>query len=122
MWGWGLVIVMVLDGCGRSTKLRGTGLGFRNFGGKGSVGEVQCFKTRGEIDPNDKGKKRVEEDEESDTKSEEIIEAKKKFDQIAHDEEVARKMQDEWEAEEERKRLTEEEATKTALSNEYDFI
>ncbi|GKC04876.1 hypothetical protein Tco_0996486, partial [Tanacetum coccineum] len=28
----------------------------------------------------------------------------------------------EWEAEEERKRLTEEEATKTALSNEYDFI
>ncbi|GKA18235.1 hypothetical protein Tco_0698072, partial [Tanacetum coccineum] len=44
------------------------------------------------------------------TESEEITEAKKKFDQIAHDEEVARK------------RLTEEEATKTALSNEYDFI
>ncbi|GKA30298.1 hypothetical protein Tco_0716603 [Tanacetum coccineum] len=48
--------------------------------------------------------------------------AKKKFDQIAHDEEVARKIQEEWEAKEERKRLTEEEATKTALSNEYDFI
>ncbi|GJZ38486.1 hypothetical protein Tco_0585049 [Tanacetum coccineum] len=31
-------------------------------------------------------------------------------------------MQEEWEAKEERKRLTEEEATKTALSNEYDFI
>ncbi|GJY29353.1 hypothetical protein Tco_0405120 [Tanacetum coccineum] len=41
---------------------------------------------------------------------------------IAHDEEVARKMQEEWEAEEERKRLIEEEATKTVLSNEYDFI
>ncbi|GJT98907.1 uncharacterized mitochondrial protein-like protein [Tanacetum coccineum] len=67
-------------------------------------------------------KKRIEEDEESDTESEEITEAKKKFDQIAHDEEVARKIQEEWEAEEERKRLTEEEATKTALSNEYDFI
>ncbi|GJR75966.1 hypothetical protein Tco_0088331 [Tanacetum coccineum] len=74
------------------------------------------------IDPNDKGKKRIKEDEESDTESEEITEAKKKFDQIAHDEEVARKVQEEWEAEEERKRLTEEEATKTALSNEYDFI
>ncbi|GJZ34465.1 hypothetical protein Tco_0580282 [Tanacetum coccineum] len=49
------------------------------------------------IDPNDKGKKRIKEDEESDTESEEITEAKKKFDQIAHDEE-------------------------TALSNEYDFI
>ncbi|GJY80393.1 hypothetical protein Tco_0493144 [Tanacetum coccineum] len=49
------------------------------------------------IDPNDKGKKRIEENEESDTESEEITEAKKKFDQIAHDEE-------------------------TALSNEYDLI
>ncbi|GJT01195.1 hypothetical protein Tco_0822364 [Tanacetum coccineum] len=63
------------------------------------------------------GKKRIEEDEESDTESEEITKAKKKFDQIAHDEEVSRKMQEEWEAEEERKRLSEEEATKTALSN-----
>ncbi|GJY93789.1 hypothetical protein Tco_0509571 [Tanacetum coccineum] len=31
-------------------------------------------------------------------------------------------MQDEWEAEEERKRITEAKATKTVLSNEYDFI
>ncbi|GJW78131.1 hypothetical protein Tco_0139813 [Tanacetum coccineum] len=74
------------------------------------------------IDPKAKGKKRIEEDEESDTESEEITEAKKKFDQIAHDEEVARKIQEEWEAEEERKRLNKEEATKTALSNEYEFI
>ncbi|GJR40430.1 hypothetical protein Tco_1216114 [Tanacetum coccineum] len=33
MWGWGLVIVMVLDGCGESTKLRGTVLVFNeSFG------------------------------------------------------------------------------------------
>ncbi|GJR27052.1 hypothetical protein Tco_1103284 [Tanacetum coccineum] len=79
---------------------------------------VLILKPLPKIDPNDKGKKRIEEDKES----EEITEAKKNFDQIAHDEEVARKIQEEWEAEEERKRLTEEEATKTALSNEYDFI
>ncbi|GKB41484.1 retrovirus-related pol polyprotein from transposon TNT 1-94 [Tanacetum coccineum] len=83
---------------------------------------VITLKPLPKIDPNDKGKKRIEEDEESGTESKEITEAKKKFDQIAHDEEVARKIQEEWEAEEERKRLTEEEATKTALSNEYDFI
>ncbi|GJU75621.1 putative ribonuclease H-like domain-containing protein, partial [Tanacetum coccineum] len=83
-----------------------------------STRSVLTLKPLPKIDPNDKGKKRIEEDEES----EEITEAKKKFDQIAHDEEVARKIQEEWEAEEERKRLTEEEATKTALSNEYDFI
>ncbi|GKA86393.1 hypothetical protein Tco_0808104 [Tanacetum coccineum] len=87
-----------------------------------STRSVLTLKPLPKIDPNDKGKKRIEEDEESDTKSEEITEAKKKFDQIAHDEEVARKIQEEWKAKEERKRLTGEEATKTALSNKYDFI
>ncbi|GJV93165.1 hypothetical protein Tco_1540978 [Tanacetum coccineum] len=42
--------------------------------------------------------------------------------QLAKDEEMARKVQDDWEAEEEVKKLAEEEAIKTALSNEYDFI
>ncbi|GJZ62134.1 hypothetical protein Tco_0618271 [Tanacetum coccineum] len=42
--------------------------------------------------------------------------------QLCIDEEVARKVQEEWEAKEEKKRLDEEEATKSALSNEYDFI
>ncbi|GKC10864.1 hypothetical protein Tco_1007646, partial [Tanacetum coccineum] len=42
--------------------------------------------------------------------------------QLANDEEVARTVQEEWEAEEEKKRLDEEEATKVAFSNEYDFI
>ncbi|GKA11542.1 hypothetical protein Tco_0691088 [Tanacetum coccineum] len=74
------------------------------------------------IDPKDKGKKRIEEEDESDTESEGITEAEKKFKQLANDEEVARKVQEEWEAEEEKKRLAEEEATKAALSNEYDFI
>ncbi|GJT20717.1 hypothetical protein Tco_0890654 [Tanacetum coccineum] len=61
-----------------------------------STRSVLTLKPLPKIDPNDKGKKRIEEDEESNTESEESSEAKKK--------------------------LTEEEATKTALSNEYDFI
>ncbi|GJV13145.1 hypothetical protein Tco_1354686 [Tanacetum coccineum] len=43
------------------------------------------------IDPKDKGKKRIEEEDESDTKSEDITEAEKKFKQLANDEEVARR-------------------------------
>ncbi|GKE95019.1 hypothetical protein Tco_1579874, partial [Tanacetum coccineum] len=74
------------------------------------------------IDPKDKGKKRIEEEDEFDTESEGIIEAEKKFKQLANDEEMARKVQEEWEAKEEKKRLAEEEATKVSLTNEYDFI
>ncbi|GKD87270.1 hypothetical protein Tco_1358424, partial [Tanacetum coccineum] len=47
------------------------------------------------IDPKDKGKKKIEEDE-SDTESEDINESEKKFKMLAHDEEIARKMQDNW--------------------------
>ncbi|GKB20683.1 hypothetical protein Tco_0854606, partial [Tanacetum coccineum] len=43
-------------------------------------------------------------------------------DKLANDEEGSRKVLEEWEAEEEKKGLDEEEATKAALSNEYDFI
>ncbi|GJT49975.1 hypothetical protein Tco_0976132 [Tanacetum coccineum] len=71
------------------------------------------------IDPKDKGKKRIEEEDESDTESEGITEAEKKFKQLVNDEEVAKKVQKEWEAEEEKKMLVEEEATKAALTNEY---
>ncbi|GKD22011.1 hypothetical protein Tco_1223714, partial [Tanacetum coccineum] len=74
------------------------------------------------IDLKDKGKKRIKEEDESDTESEGITEAEKKFKQLANDEEVAKKVQEEWEAKEEKKRLAEEEATKAALSNKYDFI
>ncbi|GKD65104.1 hypothetical protein Tco_1307212, partial [Tanacetum coccineum] len=65
------------------------------------------------IDPKDKGKKMIEEEDESDTESEGITEAEKKFKQLANDEEVARKVQEEWEAKEEKKRLDEEEATES---------
>ncbi|GKC74597.1 hypothetical protein Tco_1120480, partial [Tanacetum coccineum] len=73
------------------------------------------------IDPKDKGKKKIEEDE-SDTESKDINESKKKFKQLARDEEMARKVQEDWEAEEEVKNLAEKKAIKTALLNEYDFI
>ncbi|GJX25456.1 hypothetical protein Tco_0231752 [Tanacetum coccineum] len=73
------------------------------------------------IDPNDKGKKKIEEDG-SDTKSEDINETKKKFKMLAHDEEIARKMQEDWEAEAERKRLAKEEATNAALIQDFDDI
>ncbi|GJW89370.1 hypothetical protein Tco_0164710 [Tanacetum coccineum] len=46
----------------------------------------------------------------------------KKFKQLATDEEMARKVQEEWEGEEERKRLAEEEATNEALIQKYDDI
>ncbi|GJT35125.1 hypothetical protein Tco_0925544 [Tanacetum coccineum] len=51
-----------------------------------------------------------------------VNEAERKFAQLANDEEIARKVQEEWEAEEEKKKLAEEEATKSAFTNEYDFI
>ncbi|GJT28851.1 ribonuclease H-like domain-containing protein [Tanacetum coccineum] len=46
------------------------------------------------IDPKDKGKKMIDEEGESDTKSADITEAEKKFKQLANDEEVARKVQE----------------------------
>ncbi|GKA29895.1 hypothetical protein Tco_0716140 [Tanacetum coccineum] len=87
-----------------------------------STRSLLTLKPLPKIDPKDKGKKKIEEEDESETESEGIPEAKKKFKQLARDEEMARKLQEDWETEEERKRLAEEEATKTALSDEYDFI
>ncbi|GJT47836.1 hypothetical protein Tco_0973993 [Tanacetum coccineum] len=74
------------------------------------------------IDLKDKGKKKIEEEDKFDTESQGIPEAEKKFKQLARDEEMASKLQEDWEKIEERKRLAEEEATKTALLDEYDFI
>ncbi|GKD70659.1 hypothetical protein Tco_1324749, partial [Tanacetum coccineum] len=74
-----------------------------------------------DIDPKDKGKKKIEEDE-SDTESEDINETEKKFKMLAHDEEIARKMQKDWEVEAKRKRLDEEEATNAALIQDFDDI
>ncbi|GJU95070.1 hypothetical protein Tco_1319826 [Tanacetum coccineum] len=74
------------------------------------------------IDPKDKGKKVLEEKIELDAKLEGVNKAEKKFKMLANDEEIAREVQEEWEAEEEKKKLAEEEATKAAFTNEYDFI
>ncbi|GJU81179.1 hypothetical protein Tco_1283544 [Tanacetum coccineum] len=86
-----------------------------------STRSVLTLKPLPKIDPKDKGKKRIDEEGESDTKSDDITEAERKFKMLAKDEEVARKVQEEWESEEEKKRLAEE-ATKVALTNEYNFI
>ncbi|GKC66471.1 hypothetical protein Tco_1099069 [Tanacetum coccineum] len=63
-----------------------------------STRSLLTLKPLPKIDLKDKGKKKIEEEDESDTESEDIPEAEKK------------------------KRLAEEEATKTGLSDEYDFI
>ncbi|GJS92307.1 hypothetical protein Tco_0774943 [Tanacetum coccineum] len=83
---------------------------------------ILTLKSLPKIDPKDKGKKVIEEKAESDAESEGVNEAERKFAQLANDEEIARKVQAEWEAEEEKKKLAEEEATKAAFTNEYDFI
>ncbi|GJR90910.1 hypothetical protein Tco_0214921 [Tanacetum coccineum] len=70
-----------------------------------STRSLLTLKPLPKINPKDKGKKKIKEEDESDTESEDIPEAEKK---------IGNK--------EERKRLAEEEATKTTLSDEYDFI
>ncbi|GJZ10915.1 hypothetical protein Tco_0545674 [Tanacetum coccineum] len=66
-----------------------------------STRSLLTLKPLPKIVPKDKGKKMIEEKDESDTDSEDIIEAEKKFKQLARDEEVARKVQEDWEAKEE---------------------
>ncbi|GJS44580.1 hypothetical protein Tco_0594701 [Tanacetum coccineum] len=67
-------------------------------------------------------REKEKEEDESESESNGIPEAEKKFKQLASDEEMARKVQEEWEGEEERKRLAEEEATNDALIKNYDDI
>ncbi|GJV40207.1 hypothetical protein Tco_1418647 [Tanacetum coccineum] len=83
-----------------------------------STRSLLTLKPLPKIDLKDKGKKKIEEEDESDTESEGIPEAEKKFKQLARDEEMARKIQEDWEAEEEVKKPAKEEAIKTALLNE----
>ncbi|GJU17693.1 hypothetical protein Tco_1145659 [Tanacetum coccineum] len=87
-----------------------------------STRSLLTLKPLPKIDPKDKGKKKIEEEDESDSESDGIHEAEKKFKQLASDEEMARKVQEEWKGEEERKRLAEEEATNDALIRNYDDI
>ncbi|GJY36760.1 putative ribonuclease H-like domain-containing protein [Tanacetum coccineum] len=74
------------------------------------------------IDPKDKGKKKIEEEDETESEDDDIPQAVKKFKQLESDEELARKVQEEWEAEEEKNRLAEEEATNEALIKNFDDI
>ncbi|GJZ19153.1 hypothetical protein Tco_0555743 [Tanacetum coccineum] len=67
-------------------------------------------------------KKKIEEEDESESEDDDIPQAVKKFKQLESDEELARKVQEEWEAEEEKNRLAEEEATNEALIKNFDDI
>ncbi|GJQ94887.1 putative ribonuclease H-like domain-containing protein [Tanacetum coccineum] len=87
-----------------------------------STRSLLTLKPLPKIDPKDKGTKKIKEEDESKSESDGIPEAEKKFKQLASDEEMARKVQEEWEGKEERKRLAEEEATNDALIRNYDDI
>ncbi|GJW20575.1 hypothetical protein Tco_0031197 [Tanacetum coccineum] len=89
---------------------------------KDKARSILTLKPLPKINPKDKGKKVLEEEAESDAESEGVDEAERKFDQLAKDEEIARKVQEDWEAEEEMKKLAEEEATKAALIQDFDDI
>ncbi|GKF26587.1 hypothetical protein Tco_0082481, partial [Tanacetum coccineum] len=86
-----------------------------------STRSILTLKPLPKIDPKYKGKKRIKE-EEYDTASDDINETKKKFKMLAHDEEIARKMQEEWVVEEEKNRLAAEEAINAALIKEFDDV
>ncbi|GJT45354.1 hypothetical protein Tco_0954069 [Tanacetum coccineum] len=87
-----------------------------------STRSLLTLKPLPKIDPKDKGKKVLEEEAESDAESKGVNEAERKFAQLANDEEIARKVQEEWKTKEEKKKLVEEEATKVALIRDYDDI
>ncbi|GJX61490.1 putative ribonuclease H-like domain-containing protein, partial [Tanacetum coccineum] len=80
------------------------------------------LKPTSKIDHKDKGKKKIEEEDESESESDGIPEAEKKFKQLESDEEMARKIQEEWEAEEERNRIAKEKAANEALIRNFDDI
>ncbi|GJT71156.1 putative ribonuclease H-like domain-containing protein, partial [Tanacetum coccineum] len=74
------------------------------------------------IDPKDKGKKKIKKEDESESESDGISQAEKKFKQLESDEELARKVQEEWEAEEERNKIAEENAANEDLIRDFDDI
>ncbi|GJW64615.1 putative ribonuclease H-like domain-containing protein [Tanacetum coccineum] len=80
-----------------------------------STRSLLTLKPLPKIDPKDKGKKKIEEEDESDG----IPQAEKKFKQLKSDEEMARKIQEEWEEEEERNRIAEEKAANEALIRNF---
>ncbi|GJY51327.1 hypothetical protein Tco_0442174 [Tanacetum coccineum] len=85
-----------------------------------STRSLLTLKPLPKIDPKDKGKKKIEEEDESESESDGISQAEKKFKQLESDEELARKVQEEWEAEEERNRIAEEKAANEELIRDFD--
>ncbi|GJT24203.1 hypothetical protein Tco_0894140 [Tanacetum coccineum] len=85
-----------------------------------STRSLLTLKPLPKIDPKDKGKKKIEEVDESESESDDIPQAEKKFKQLESDEELARKIQEEWEAEEERNRIAEENAANEVLIRDFD--
>ncbi|GKF52117.1 hypothetical protein Tco_0148584, partial [Tanacetum coccineum] len=67
-----------------------------------STRSLLTLKPLPKIDPKDKGKKKIEEEDKSESEYDGIPQAEKKFKQLESDEELARKIQEEWEGEEER--------------------
>ncbi|GJZ25949.1 hypothetical protein Tco_0570202 [Tanacetum coccineum] len=61
-----------------------------------STRSLLTLKPLPKIDPTDKGKKKIKEEDESESESDGIPEAERKFKQLASDEEMARKVQEEW--------------------------
>ncbi|GJQ92041.1 hypothetical protein Tco_0003180 [Tanacetum coccineum] len=70
-----------------------------------STRSLLTLKPLPKIDPKDKGKKVLEEESESNPESEGVNEAERKFAQLVNDEEIARKVQEEWETEEKNKKV-----------------
>ncbi|GJY69174.1 putative ribonuclease H-like domain-containing protein, partial [Tanacetum coccineum] len=87
-----------------------------------STRSLLTLKPLPKIDPKDKGKKKIEEEDESKSESDGIPQAEKKFTQLESDEELARKIQEEWEEEEERNIIAEEKAANEALIRNFDDI
>ncbi|GJZ65873.1 hypothetical protein Tco_0622569, partial [Tanacetum coccineum] len=67
-------------------------------------------------------KKKIEEEDEFESEDDDIPQVVKKFKQLESDEEMARKIQEEWEEEEERNKIAEEKATNEALIKNFDDI
>ncbi|GJW26843.1 hypothetical protein Tco_0040654, partial [Tanacetum coccineum] len=74
------------------------------------------------IDPKDKGRRKIGRGGLNLVRSEDddIPQAVKKFKQLESDEELARKIQEDWEAEEERNKIAEEKATNEALIKNFE--
>ncbi|GJT55274.1 hypothetical protein Tco_0990328 [Tanacetum coccineum] len=102
-----------------------------------STRSLLTLKPLPKIDPKDKGKKKIEEEEESESEDDDIPQVVKKFKLALKifcffffiglfiffvSEVLARKIQEDWEAEEERSRIAEETATNEALIKDFDDI